>query len=149
MSQRIEIANRNYADLAPFFAQRLHLAIDDCASDGYLIRLFEGFRSPDRQRWLFAQGRSRTGSIVTYARAGQSWHQFGVACDAVGYVNGHYDWSIDYDKIDVIFKSHGFESLKFERAHKQIRGGLTIAQAQKIVANESIEALWSQIANCK
>jgi peptidoglycan LD-endopeptidase CwlK len=149
MTQRVELANRNYADLAPFFAQKLTSAIDDCVSDGYLIRLFEGFRSIERQRWLYASGRTRPGSIVTHAKAGQSWHQLGVACDVVGYAGGHWDWSIDYDKIDVIFKAHGFESLKFERAHKQIRGGLTIAQAQRIVANESIEALWSQLENYK
>ena len=149
MSQKVELANRNYGDLAPFFAQRLTSAIDACVADGYLIRLFEGFRSVERQRWLYASGRTRLGSIVTHAKGGQSWHQYGTACDVVGYSSGHWDWSIDYDKIDAIFKDHGFESLKFERAHKQIRGGLTIAQAQRIVAADGIEALWSKLENYK
>ena len=145
MSQRVELANRNIADLAPFFAQKLTLALEDCVADGYFIRMFEGYRTRARQDWLYAQGRTRTGKTVTNARAGQSWHQMCVASDVVGYIDGHWDWSINYDKVDVIFHDHGFESLKFERPHYQIRGGLTIARANEIVLKQGLLGLWSII----
>lgn len=140
-----ELANRNYADLAHFFARKVENAVQDCVDEGYMVRMFEGYRSRARQDWLHAQGRSRPGKIVTNAKAGHSWHQFGVACDVVGYLDGHWDWSINYDKVDAIFYEHGFESLKFERPHYQIRAGLTIARANEIVLKQGLLGLWSII----
>ena len=44
--------------------------------------LFETFRSPLRQEWLYAQGRTRPGEIVTYKRTG-GLHAEGLAADIV------------------------------------------------------------------
>lgn len=145
MQQKVELANRNMSDLAPFFAIKLEAAIQDCLDSGYIIRMFEGYRSDSRQSWLFEQGRSRPGKIVTHAKAGQSWHGMGVAADVVGWTNGAWDWSINYDKIDVIFHDHGFESLKFERPHYQIRANLTTTRAREIVLKQGLLGLWSII----
>ena len=57
------------------------------------IRLFEGWRSPRRQRYLYEQGRTRPGSTVTYARGWESYHQYGLACDFVGFVDGNWTWT--------------------------------------------------------
>ena len=45
------------------------------------IRIGEGFRSWSRQDELYAQGRTAPGRIVTYARGGESFHNFGLAFD--------------------------------------------------------------------
>lgn len=44
---------------------------------------FETYRSPERQRMLYEQGRSQPGRKVTNADAWQSPHQFGLAVDFV------------------------------------------------------------------
>lgn len=47
------------------------------------FQLFEGYRSPERQHELFTDGRS-----TTKADAWQSAHQYGLAVDFAGRVNG-------------------------------------------------------------
>lgn len=44
---------------------------------------FETYRSQARQEWLYAQGRTRPGPIVTYKRGAVGLHPAGLACDAV------------------------------------------------------------------
>jgi peptidoglycan hydrolase-like protein with peptidoglycan-binding domain len=47
--------------------------------------LFEGYRTMERQRELYAKGRTKPGSIVTKVNAGGSWHNYGLAVDIVFY----------------------------------------------------------------
>ena len=138
-----EITNRNFDDISPFFAQKLITALAECQAEGYQVELFEGYRSESRQNQLYAQGRTEAGKIITHAKAGQSWHQYGLAGDIVGKTAGKWDWSIDYDRVEQIMISHGFNSLKFERAHFQITGGLSIEKAQRISRDQGLLALWS------
>ena len=138
-----QIINRNFDDIAPFFAQKLRTALAECQAEGYQVELFEGYRSESRQNQLYAQGRTEPGKIITHAKAGQSWHQYGLAGDIVGKTAGKWDWSIDYDRVEQIMISHGFSSLKFERPHFQITGGLSIQKAQKIAKDQGLLALWS------
>lgn len=56
-------------------------------------RVFETYRSPQRQRDLYNQGRTTAGKKVTNARPWASPHQYGLALDIVG-VDGH-GWSWD------------------------------------------------------
>jgi hypothetical protein len=135
--------NRNYEDLAPFFAQKLRLALAECAQKGYSVDLFEGLRSNSRQTYLWESGRTRDGKIITHAKAGQSWHNVALAADIVGRTSNRWDWSIDYDNVEQIMITHGFQSLKFERAHFQMTGGMSIAKASKIASEQGLLALWT------
>lgn len=139
----VQQINREITKLAPFLVVRLTAALDECIERGYNVAVFEGYRSPERQQSLYDQGRTKDGKIVTHAKPWESFHQLGLAVDIVGKVDGKWDWSIDYDKITEIFKRHGFETLKFEKAHFQIDGGMTIGKAVKIAKNQGILALWS------
>jgi len=47
------------------------------------FRITEGYRSPERQNELYAQGRTKPGNIVTNVRGGRSKHQTGRAIDIV------------------------------------------------------------------
>lgn len=49
--------------------------------DFYGFRIYEGYRSKERQDFLYEQGRTKPGPIVTKARAGQSAHNYGMAVD--------------------------------------------------------------------
>ena len=44
-----------------------------------MLRFAYTYRSFDEQNHLYAQGRTKPGKIVTYAKGGQSYHNFGLA----------------------------------------------------------------------
>lgn len=90
-----------------------------------MIRIVQGLRTIDEQNALYAQGRTAPGNIVTWAKGGQSIHNYGLAIDfALMYDkdgNGTYEtlsWDIakDFDRdgkadwMEVVnaFKSEGF-----------------------------------------
>lgn len=146
----VQIINNDLAPLAPFFREKLLAAIADCKANGIVCGIFEGYRSPDRQDWLWEQGRVRPGKIITGAKAWQSWHQYGLAADVVIKTKGKWDWNADYEPMIEIMKSHGFECLNFEKVHFEITGGLTIRQALKVQKDKGLVALWRTVAaNCE
>lgn len=57
--------NRNPADLDPEFRKRLAKTLGDLALEGIYFKFHEGFRTVARQQWLYAQGRTREGVVVT------------------------------------------------------------------------------------
>ena len=68
------------------------------------IRIVQGLRTIEEQNALFAQGRTKPGSIVTNAKGGNSYHNYGLAFDFVLMYdkdnNGTYEalsWDINYD----------------------------------------------------
>jgi peptidoglycan L-alanyl-D-glutamate endopeptidase CwlK len=148
----VQQINRDKTLLAPFFAKRLQIALDECHAQGMEIEMFEGFRGEDRQDYLYAQGRTREGKIVTKARGGQSFHQYGIACDLCFKWGGKWQWNKDdpWDKVHEIFHRHGFETLSFEKAHVQITSGIKISKAFTISKERGLLALWSIIeSGCK
>ncbi len=59
--------------------------------DGIDARIISGTRTYAEQNKLFRQGRfGNPGNIVTNARGGRSWHNFGVAWDVGIFDNGQY-----------------------------------------------------------
>jgi RHS repeat-associated protein len=60
---------------------------------GVKLRVNEGYRSIEDQDKLYAQGRSAPGNVVTNAKGGQSYHNYGKAIDVVIVNNGQPDWS--------------------------------------------------------
>ncbi|UOF91667.1 peptidoglycan-binding protein [Fodinisporobacter ferrooxydans] len=52
------------------------------------VHIYAAFRSWDEEDRLFAQGRWTPGNIVTNARGGDSYHNWGLAFDAAPYENG-------------------------------------------------------------
>ncbi|TCI57922.1 M15 family peptidase [Exiguobacterium sp. SH5S13] len=67
---------------------------------GLEVRLTSGYRSADEQNALYAQGRSKPGQVVTNAKAGQSYHNYGLAVDFVIIHDNRadYDLSADHNK---------------------------------------------------
>jgi peptidoglycan LD-endopeptidase CwlK len=76
-------ASRDWKLLNPGFEQVLLRVFQRMHELGYDMVLLEGYRSPERQDLLSAQG-----SHVTNARAFQSYHQFGLAADCAFVRNG-------------------------------------------------------------
>jgi peptidoglycan L-alanyl-D-glutamate endopeptidase CwlK len=57
---------------------------------GVTAEIISGLRSWEQQAALFAQGRTRPGAIVTKARPGSSWHNYGLAIDLGLFAGGKY-----------------------------------------------------------
>lgn len=127
--------------LEQFLAESIRHAAD---RHGVSIEVISGFRSPEQQTALYAQGRTKPGTIVvTNARAWQSWHNYGLAMDLGLFRAGKYlDSSAPklaaqiYAELGAIAAAHGIEwagtwkSFK-EGPHFQFTGGITQAEAKK------------------
>ena len=74
------------------------------------LRVTSGLRTIKEQNKLYAQGRTMPGKIVTNAKGGKSYHNFGLAVDIVEIKNGKALWTNpDWNKISELGKSLGFE----------------------------------------
>ncbi len=62
------------------------------------VRLTSGYRSAKEQNALYAQGRSEPGRVVTNAKAGQSYHNYGLAVDFVIIHNNKTDYDLNSDR---------------------------------------------------
>lgn len=67
----------------PRLADLVRKMADTLAQEGIVIRVVQALRTIAEQDALFAQGRTKPGNIVTNARGGQSYHNFGLAVDCV------------------------------------------------------------------
>jgi hypothetical protein len=87
-------------------------AFADAAKEGVGVMTTQGLRTFAEQQRLFNQGRSTPGRIVTNARPGQSFHNFGLAFDFVVVRNGQAVWDQedkDWRRFVEICKGHGLE----------------------------------------
>jgi len=117
---------KNIATLHPqvaFLAERL---VRQATTQGIDVRVICGLRTIGEQDALYAQGRTKPGPIVTEARGGQSWHNFGTAFD-VGVFHGseYLGASPLYREVGKLGKSLGLEwggDWKFlDEPHFQLR----------------------------
>ena len=114
--------------LHPTFRQKVELLLQELARANLPFRLFEGFRSPQRQRELYNQGRTRPGAKVTNADAWSSLHQYGVAADFVLYIDGKWSWDDSgerkgwWKQLHNLAQLQGLEPLSWELPHLQMQG---------------------------
>lgn len=97
--------------------ERLHPAIrgmaqnflDAAKARGIDLRITSGLRTFAEQQALYDQGRTKPGKIVTNAKPGQGFHNYGLAIDVIPFVNGKPDWNTTlWPEISTIGKSLGF-----------------------------------------
>ena len=109
--------------------------IDECEKTfGITIRIMMPvFRTIAAQDALYAQGRTSPGSIVTNAKGGSSFHNYGLAIDICEVKeDGTIDWNYNNGELDEIAKKYGLEwggdwHTK-DRPHFQITFGYTWQQ---------------------
>ena len=92
--------------LDPKMKPRAEAFLKKCKELGVNIAITETKRSKERQQYLYAQGRTRPGNIVTWTL--QSNHILGLAMDIV-FVdsNGKYTYNGDWNKIGPIAEDCG------------------------------------------
>ena len=80
--------------LHPIVEEKTNQLINKAEEIGIPIVISDGFRSVESQDVLYEKGRTIEGSIVTYARGGESYHNYGLAID---FVLLNDNGSISYD----------------------------------------------------
>lgn len=86
MNTLLEVSSRtlkNVATLEIQFQRRVRQWLDEMVQTGIHPLIYCGFRSFEEQSALFAKGRTAPGRIVTKAKAGESFHNYGLAFDWV------------------------------------------------------------------
>lgn len=133
-------------ELHPVVRERSNQLIQQAADKGIVMVITDEFRSVEDQDQLYEQGRTVAGNIVTNARGGESFHNFGLAIDFAiktpsenviwdmqydGNQNGKSDW----DEVVEMAKGLGFEwggdwAQFKDYPHLQMNFGLTLADLQ-------------------
>jgi hypothetical protein len=128
---KIETLHPKVKDKAREFINRVEKEL------GIKLRVTSGFRTWKEQDELYAQGRTKAGSIVTNAKGGQSNHNFGTAIDVVPIVGGKADWNTKrWNDIAKVGKEVGFvwggdwKGL-VDKPHFEMNFGNTLAQLRK------------------
>src|SRR5262249_22174032 len=106
---------KRLAALHPVLAGKGRALLQRCASEGLALLVTQGLRTYEEQDGLYAKGRTKKplgkDYIVTNARGGFSWHNFGLAFDvAVLDAAGKEDWDYrhpGWQRVGVVGKSLG------------------------------------------
>lgn len=114
--------------LHPDMRKKVKAVLKKLEDERIPFRLFEGYRTPKRQTWLYAQGRTRSGPRVTKAKAWESLHQYGVAGDFVLFLDGTWSWSTSgphatwWTRLHEVGVEVGLKALSWEKPHLQMVG---------------------------
>lgn len=136
--------SRKLEDLHPRVRAMAQRLIDDAAKAGIPLTVTFTLRSMETQAALYAQGRTKPGKVVTNARPGYSFHNFGLALDVVptellqlpnwGDTREHQPFANElWRRVGAIGKAVGFrwggdfKSIK-DRPHFEWSGGLSLAE---------------------
>lgn len=133
--------------LHPEIRQKSEQLVSRASNRGIEVVITSGFRSSAEQDRLYRQGREDPGNIVTNARGGQSYHNFGLAIDfALRNASGNIVWDMEMDRsgsgrsdwLEVVdlAKEMGFDwggdwSSFRDYPHLQMTFGYSLRQLQK------------------
>lgn len=127
--ESLDSRRTSYADLHPVIRESVREILEALKQEGHPFELFEAFRSPARQRHLFAQGRTRPGDKVTWVGPWGSFHQYGLAVDLVLKIKGQWSWddggkwAKSWTRMHEIGRSHGLRPISKEKPHLQWADG--------------------------
>lgn len=134
-------------ELHPVVNDKTNQLIAKAASAGIDIVITDGFRSVEDQDEIYERGRSVEGSIVSHAKGGESYHNYGLAVDfAIRTNEDNVVWDMEYDgnqngesdwmEVVDIAKELGFawggdwQGFK-DYPHLEMRFGLSIRELQR------------------
>ncbi|RDW17120.1 peptidase [Oceanobacillus arenosus] len=134
-------------ELHPLVDEKKNTLIQQALVLNIHLVITDEFRSFEQQNALYEKGRSIEGNIVTNARAGETYHNYGLAID-YALINdaGDYIWDTTYDgnvngksdwfEVAELAKNLGFEwggdwSGFKDYPHLQMTFGLSIRQLQE------------------
>ncbi len=126
MSRRIE-------DLEPGTQSRCRVLLSQAQAQGIKLVVVQTWRTLEEQAFIWQQGRSRPGPIVSYARPGYSWHNFRRAFDVAFRVGTTgVSWRGKWSVVGAIGESLGLGwGGRFkdpDRGHFQYPGRMTLKE---------------------
>lgn len=135
------INSRDIKELHPKVQVLAERLLDACKKDGIELIITSTYRDAESQNALYAQGRTKPGSRVTNAKAGESWHNYRLAFDVVPLKNGKPIWDTKganlrlWQRIGELGEAVGLDWAgnwkRFkEFPHFQYAGGLTLKELQ-------------------
>jgi peptidoglycan L-alanyl-D-glutamate endopeptidase CwlK len=138
----------------PNLSYRIHQMVEMVPFD---FEVSQGLRTYAEQDALYAQGRTSPGRIVTYASAGYSWHNFGLAADLVpeDITPGQPDWNLSnpvWAKLVSVAESLGLVSgaewkgPQLDTAHVQLTGVFPTTPddaVRRLFSNGGLIAVWN------
>lgn len=147
------------AQLHPIVAIRGRAMLELCTQAGVAVLVTQGVRTWEEQDALYARGRTvppiGPRHIVTKAKGGQSYHNFGLAFDIVVLdAVGKADWDATHPawtRAAELGKSVGLEwggdwkGFK-DRPHFQYVGGISLAECRELYAAGGLNAVWARVA---
>jgi LysM repeat protein len=153
LARDITISDARLAKAAPTLAERGGKLVRHCREAGVRIRVQMGLRTWAEQDALYASGRTKPGKVVTNARGGQSFHNYGLAFDIVLLSPAgapiwdaqHAGW-LTAGQIGVALGLNwgghwrGFKDLP----HFEIRPQLTLEECRAFYP-ERLEELWNRV----
>ena len=148
--QRIELIHPVLRDEV----REIYDVICERVSKKAAVRFTHTLRTFKEQAEIYAKGRTAPGKIVSNARPGRSWHNYGMAVDIVLLVGGGALWDIktdfdgdgrpDWMEAVQVFKEFGWEAgidWKFsDPPHFQKTLGNTIDQMHKRFLSGKVDA---------
>jgi LysM repeat protein len=151
------ISAQRLSTLHPVVRARAAAFLQLCAQAGLSVMVSQGLRTWAEQDALYAKGRTAPPigrkHVVTKAKGGQSYHNFGLAFDFVVLdAVGKADWNTahpGWSAAGALGKSVGLEwggdwtGFK-DWPHFQYTGGLSLAECRSVFP-EGLDALWQRV----
>jgi hypothetical protein len=132
--------NKKIAELHPDLqGPASYFIFDVSEKHNMTLRISWGYRSYAEQNAMYAQGRTTPGNIITNVRAGNSWHNFGLAID-ICRLDGNGLYDINWSVIGPMGESYGFEwggnwTDFIDRPHFQMTLGYKKSEVRKLFEN--------------
>lgn len=150
--------------LHPELRKKVEKLLESCRAAGIAVYIFEGLRSIERQRELYAKGRNAAGvvidkkAVVTNAKPGSSYHNYGLAVDLVfdgdtekPGVQWTWDNSKPWAKMGALSEAAGLEwagrwKTFPEMPHSQLKiPGIGIHELQEFYRNGGMDNVWAKV----
>lgn len=153
------ISEARLKEVHPTLAERVRQMAQMLEGENIHIRVVQGLRSWAEQQALYNEGRDADGTVVdkskvvTNARPGTSWHNFGLAVDVAPFNGGIPDWNSNHPawkRIVSIGESVGLVSGSGWRTfpdwpHLQMTGRLPTSpddDTRAMFLSSGIEGVW-------
>lgn len=157
------VSEARLQSIYPPLADKLRQMAGMLEQEGIAIRVVQALRTWAEQDDLYAQGRTKAGSIVTNCPGGKSYHNFGLAVDCVPSTQGPGqpftpDWNNQHptwQRMVAVGTSLGLDSGATWRTfkdypHFQLTGrfpeGAPNEEVQQLYKNGGNQAVWNAVS---
>jgi peptidoglycan L-alanyl-D-glutamate endopeptidase CwlK len=148
------ISEARLGEVHPKLAEKIRSMAEMLELENITIRVVQSMRSWKEQAELYAQGRTEPGQVVTNAKPGTSWHNYGLAVDVAPFDSGVPDWNAAHPawkRIVAVGESVGLVSGSSWRTfpdwpHFQLTGQLPVSPDDSVRAEfetGGIQAIWT------